>query len=293
MRVDGSLASWAAACSLMVCGCATLQELLESAPKPSLQLRDVRFQGFDLDRVDLVFDVELENPYSVVLPLMGIDAALAGSGDPFVRASIQEQTHIPAQGARIVSVPVQVAFREALSVLTSVRPGQEFDYTADLVFRVDSPTGPLELPVQHQGAIWVPMPPKLGMPRVEVRSLSMQAVELAVQMEVGNPNQVALDLRRMQASVNLGGVQVASARAVSLPSENTDGTESTRRLEPGSQTVLELPLRLSVAQVGLGLLSALRQKDLSYRLSADMQLGTPLGLWAPAVDSRGRAPLTR
>jgi LEA14-like dessication related protein len=275
-------------CCASTTGCATLQQMLESAPKPTITLRGVRFQGLTTEKVDLAFDVELQNPYQVPLPLVGLDARLASGGAPFLTAGLDAERTVPAGESLPFTVPVEVSFAETLKALSAVKLGESLPYAADLVFKVDTPTAELKLPIHHDGELWIPAPPRLQVPRVEVSELSMQQIGLELVLQFDSPNQVPLDLNALRAEVALAGVTVAQAGTVA-----EEAGTGTTRIEPGSSTTIKVPVRLSVAQVGLGLLSALRSNRMDYRVGGRIEFGTPLGTWSPRVENSGRAELFR
>ena len=53
-------------------GCAALDAL--NLQKPTARVAGVRLQDIDLSAVTMLFDVELENPYSVPLPLTNLES---------------------------------------------------------------------------------------------------------------------------------------------------------------------------------------------------------------------------
>lgn len=272
--------AWIAVAAVGLGGCATLRDWFERAPKPQLRLDAVRFEGLDLSGVDLKFDVSIENPYSVPLPIARIDAALSHDGAPFVQTGVDESTSVPAQGSEQLTFPVTLRFAETLKVLGSLRPGSSFPYAADLKFGLDAPTGPIEVPVHHEGELWIPAPPKVSVPRIRVLQANLQGVRLEARLGIESENQVPLTLEGMSAAVRLAGVPVAQAQAPERMS-----------IPPEGRTEWVVPMELSVAQVGLSLVKALGGGALEYGIEGDLTLDTPLGSLSQHFDEGGRAPL--
>jgi len=55
----------AAILSICLGGCEGVQQFLNTTPKPNASLKNVALQNFNLQTATLLFDVEVDNPYSV------------------------------------------------------------------------------------------------------------------------------------------------------------------------------------------------------------------------------------
>ena len=64
-------------------GCTTLQEVLKIR-KPSASLQGIKFENITLDSAQILFDVEVENPYPVAIPLVNVDYNLTSNAKPFL-----------------------------------------------------------------------------------------------------------------------------------------------------------------------------------------------------------------
>jgi len=51
--------------AVLLGGCQSLDDILKAAPKPTARITGAKLQGLSLEKVDLVFDVEVSNPYGV------------------------------------------------------------------------------------------------------------------------------------------------------------------------------------------------------------------------------------
>ena len=119
-------------CVLVLPGCAFLQSLLGPRPTPTVSVTGVRITDFSLTDLTLAFDVSINNPYSVPLPLVNIDYALASQAQPFLQGQAPLQGTIPAGQSKTVTLPAKVVYLELLKVLQAVRPGAIIPYHAAL-----------------------------------------------------------------------------------------------------------------------------------------------------------------
>ncbi|NJK89016.1 MAG: hypothetical protein HC923_06150 [Myxococcales bacterium] len=100
--------------------CATLSDWLGSSPRPDVRLVGADFSNITLEGVDLELAVEVENPYAVELPVVGIDVALSGLGGEFLSTSLTPDAPIPANGSRTVPVPLHIDFMKTLETLSQL-----------------------------------------------------------------------------------------------------------------------------------------------------------------------------
>ncbi|MCE9589976.1 MAG: LEA type 2 family protein [Planctomycetes bacterium] len=143
-------------------GCETFNSILESTPKPTASIKDVRFANASFTKLDLVFDVDVKNPYDVSLPLLNLDYSLTGGQQHLLTGAAPLSGSIPANGSKTVSLPASVSLAEALKFFSGVRPGGTLPYSADLKLLVDAPAlGKIPVPISRSGQVKVPNIPGL------------------------------------------------------------------------------------------------------------------------------------
>lgn len=140
-------------------GCGTLNSLMQYE-KPTANLTGVSFGDVSLDEVQLLFDVEVDNPYALALPLLNIDYDLQSDGRPLLNGKADLATTIPAKSAKVVTLPVSFKYTDLLNAIISlkdVRPGSQIPYTAKVGIGLDSPVvGNIRLPLTKEGMLDVP-----------------------------------------------------------------------------------------------------------------------------------------
>ena len=146
----------AALVSVFFVGCETMQHAL-SLTKPTARMIGLKFQDVKLDSATLLFDVEVDNPYPVALPLMNLDYGLSSGAEPFLNGNAELQTTVPAKSKKIVSLPADINYLDMLKALKGIRPGSKIPYKADLGLSVDAPAlGVMRLPLKKEGEIVLP-----------------------------------------------------------------------------------------------------------------------------------------
>ena len=141
-----------AACCLASGGCDAL-----GLAKPTASVLDADLQGLTTRAATLLFDVQVNNPYSTDLPLTDVAYLLASEGVEFLSGQADISGSIPAAASKVLEIPVEIDFIELLGMLDTIRPGETIPYTADLGLMLDTPLlGLLKLPVSRTGELKIP-----------------------------------------------------------------------------------------------------------------------------------------
>ena len=142
--------------TLFLTSCETMSQVL-NLQKPTARMAGLKFQEVKLNSATLLFDVEVDNPYPVALPLMNLDYGLSSNAEPFLNGNAELQTTIPAKSKKTVSLPANINYLDMLKALKGIRPGSKIPYKADLGLSVDAPAlGLIRLPLKKEGEIVLP-----------------------------------------------------------------------------------------------------------------------------------------
>ena len=106
----------AMAALLPAAGCSLLQ-------KPTAQITGARLGQAGLTEATMVFDVKVDNPYTVALPLANVDYALASEGQRFLAGEADVAGEIPANSSKVLNVPVRISYLELINAVKGARPG--------------------------------------------------------------------------------------------------------------------------------------------------------------------------
>ena len=150
------LACIAMAVLIMFTGCESVQQALNLS-KPTARITGLSFQDVQLNSATLLFDVEVDNPYPVALPLMNLDYDLSTGSAAFLAGRADLQTTIPAKSSKTISLPAKINYIEMLRALKNVKLGSKIPYKADVGLSVDTPAlGLLRLPLKKEGEVVIP-----------------------------------------------------------------------------------------------------------------------------------------
>lgn len=146
-------------CSLpFFSGCSVLGGMV--VPKPTLDLQGVKFGQVNFSTATLLFDVEVDNPYTVELPLLALDYSLTSQKNPLFKGQSDIATTIPPKEKKAVSLPVTVGYADVITAfenLKDVRPGSMIPYDASLSISTKAPLlGKVKIPLHTSGDLQIP-----------------------------------------------------------------------------------------------------------------------------------------
>ncbi|MCP5524399.1 MAG: LEA type 2 family protein [Verrucomicrobiales bacterium] len=265
-------------CLLILAGCSVLENLTP-ARKPSAHVTRARLDSIDLQSATLQFDVAVENPASVALPLVNVDYRLASGAASFLSGSAALQGVVPAGSNRTVTLPARVVFADLLQLAKGIKPGSVVPYTLEAGLSVDPGiAGPIRLPATWSGELPVPVPPTLELKEIRWDRLTLGEASGHLDLGLVNPNAFPFDLRSIDYQLKLGGTQVAAAslaQAVSMGASG--GTGSVR-----------IPLSFSPTRLGLAVFRMLTGSQVNYDFSGNLAVSTPFGPMTLPVGKTGQ-----
>lgn len=274
---------------LLFQGCSSLQqaEQLMNGIQPTGEVKGVKLSGLDLRGIDLLFDVEVDNPNPVAISLDGLDYDLKLLNRSFLKGQQSMGMSLAADGKSQVKLPVRMEFERLLQHYSELSNRDDVPYQLDLGLGIDVPLlGRVRLPMSYQGRLPVPKLPDVRVNRIDVQRMSLQAIDLMLELEVENPNRFALMLQRLDYQFKLNGIDVGQGAAAQSLNIDKQGKGRVR-----------LPLSLDLQKAGGGLYSALMGgRGLSYELSGmlDATGDTPLiGDIKIPLDKQGNFNLSR
>ncbi len=292
MKVERRFSGVVASCSGVLLvpilgGCQALSdlgaELFSSIDKPTASLTGVSIEDFSLQDLTMLFDVEVQNPYDVGLPLVNLDYGLASGSNELLTGAAPLSGEVPAGGSKALQLPARIEFKKVLAALGGIKPGSIVPYTANLSLNVNNPIGgePLSLPLSTTGELPIPTVPDVKLDGVRFEELTFNNASAVLDLSFLNTNDFPFDLKQLSYGLSLAGTEVAKS-SVRKPVE----------FSPGERSSLEIPISFSPKSLGLAALNLLKGSGASYSLVGDLDVDTPYGPLAMPLNSSGQTSFT-
>jgi LEA14-like dessication related protein len=260
-----------------------LWQSLSSDQKPSVEIAGVQLKNIGMQSATLQFNMAVKNPYSVALPVVGLDYNLASQGgQAFLSGKAPQQGSIPARGNKTLALPVELRYTDVLKTLQGIRLGSVVPYKAQLGLSVQSPVGgALRLPIQKEGEFPIPAMPEVKVSDVKWENLSLLKADGRVRLNCVNRNQFPLDLSKFQYALSLGDVEVARSAMNQAVHFGANGGEG----------ALEIPISFSPAEFGMAMFKLLNGDEAGYRVKGAFDVKTPFGPMSLPVEKMGRSAM--
>jgi len=251
---------------LPLLGCQTLQmgSLLGEMKKPEVVSVAPRIAGLDLEGVNLEFDVDVSNPYSVPIKSPQFRYGMDVEGAEFLKSEATSKLDLPAKGVGTVTLPVRLKYLDLWQSYASLKDKAEVAYALKgaLVF---SPLGEtIELPIEKRGNFPVLRMPKFTSMEMEPPQVSLGAANINVKTMVLNPNVFDVGLEDLGYALKIGTIDVGGLSLSTLKS-----------LQAGQSGQLNFSGRISGFQAVQQIFSGQKIGEISILPTGSLQ--TPYG----------------
>jgi LEA14-like dessication related protein len=141
-------------------GCESMSDI-QYDREPAARLEAMRFGGVELDYATLLFDVEIDNPYPVSLPIPRLRYALISDGHTFLTATALDNVSVPPNTKKVITLADEVTYARLLRALDG-EPGSTIPFKAELTLSLDAPGSEwINLHAENKGNILLPEPPEI------------------------------------------------------------------------------------------------------------------------------------
>jgi len=243
---------------LFAAGCSTVQRIM-GYQEPDVRYTDMSVEGISLEKIDLKFHFEIDNPNRVGVTLEEYAYSLLINEYDFLSGSHREQLEIASRGSGTVALPLSLSYREVYQSVSSVARADSFSYRLNTEVGVNIPVyGKAMIPVTVEGSL-----PRLRMPEVgfvgfDVNSLSFSGVDMTLTLNISNPNPMGMKLSDLNLAASIGGHDLGGIDVADIAVSSGEN--------------LTVPVRLSMGLSGIGgtLIDMLRgNRDFSYEVKGD------------------------
>jgi LEA14-like dessication related protein len=253
---------------LVFTGCAELAKHADTI-KPTARLAGARLANINFDKVDLVFDLEVENKNPITLDLAGLDYDFKVENQSLVSGVTAKAIKLKANGISPVELPVTLKFDDLKKLPGELWNKDKLAYDLQTTFNIMLPIiGNYAVPVSKQGELPVPKTPDIKIKDVKIKNLSFTSADLVAQVEVKNPNDFSMALKNFNYQLNVNQTKWGQGEI----------TQSSNIPENG-KGIIEIPVKLDLLSIGSAAAALLQKKaPLEYQLTGNATLDTGLEL---------------
>ena len=192
-----------------VTGCATVNVIR----RPEIQAVRPRVMGIDFQRVDLAFDVDVNNPYPMAIRTPEFRYGLDIEGTEFLSSEGFSKIDLPALKTGTVTLPVRLPYADLWRTFRNLADAPEVGYTLHGAVIASALGQWFEVPLKHSGTFPILRPPTLSDLKVQLSDVSLRGAKIITDAAMKNPNAFALGIRNLGYVLNIGDQQVGGLTA--------------------------------------------------------------------------------
>jgi LEA14-like dessication related protein len=254
--------------SIIIFQCAALQEMVK-IQKPTVSVSEVRLTGLNLQKIDLAFDVNIQNPNALSATLAGFDYDFQLGGSSFLTGNQDKQLTIESLGQSQVEIPVSLTFKEIYKTYQSLKNQDSTTFKLACGLMFDLPVlGKTRIPVSKSGDVPLLKIPKVNIGSLKLKKLSFSGADLLLNLELDNPNNFSFALDKLNYDFVINNKTWAKGLTQEKLSINKKG-----------KSTVTIPISLNFMQMGRTIYNIVTSNQaLNYNLKGDVDLNTSLAM---------------
>lgn len=252
-------------------GCSELLNLLKlsSIKEPTAHISNTQITGLSFTKVDLMFDVNINNPNDVAIDLAGLDYNLKINNNVLVSGNQKEPLEINAMASSSVQIPVSVNYNDLYKAIQSLSQKDKSGYSFEGGLSFNLPVlGDVRVPVSTSGEIPLLKLPKIRLSKLILKSYSWSSASLELDIAINNYAGMNLIFNNLSYGLDIAGNTWVNGAI-------TDKISVT----PNGEKNIKVPFRLNFIEMGRSLYDLVAgdaELEYSFDSSADVLLDYPL-----------------
>ena len=196
--------------------CQTIADVVQ---EPSVSLNSVDIAGISFSGVDLVVNVDVENPNRFSIPMPNIDWELSINESSFLQGTLSNDQSIERQQTVTVALPVSFTFEGLFGSFASLIALREAAY--DIALAISFPQSRIPIIAERvfdlnfSGVLPLPQLPAISLGQARVSNINFSGVELAWDINVENPNRFPIPFPSLNWNYEVNGVPLVRSNFAS------------------------------------------------------------------------------
>jgi LEA14-like dessication related protein len=232
--------------------------------EPKLSIKSVDLAGINFNGVDLIANVNVENPNSFPIPLPNINWELFIDNASLVQGIVTSSQSIQSRATTTMNIPLNLSYEGLFTTVSSLLNANETAY--NIAMGISFPIPFLESKVYNLD--FAGILPILKMPEISFQGIAAKSIgttmEFILNWEVDNKNNFALDIGEFNYDFAVNNTRWAQGRVDNPPS-----------LAGGGKTQIPLTVSISALSMVTELVSIInRGTPVSYTSTGNMSLSS-------------------
>ncbi|MEJ2542821.1 MAG: LEA type 2 family protein [Calditrichaceae bacterium] len=237
--------------------------------EPSVKISNIKMTGLTFNDVDLLFNIDINNPNSVGINLTGFDYDLQIEHNSFISGKQENGLAIKASGSEIVQLPLTLKFKDIYNTFSKLKDLDSVQYKLNTGLSFNLPVlGNVRIPVSKSGKVPALKMPSIGFNKIKMDQLKLTGAELTLQLKLDNPNTFTFVLKNMNYKFNVAGTQWINGKL-----------NQTTNISAKQENIINIPISLNFISMGQSVYNIIKgDQKLTYTLNGNAELGSSLSI---------------
>jgi len=250
---------------ISIYSCATLNTILNqmNVQKPTVEITNAKISDLSFDDLDLLFDIQINNPNTVGINLAGFDYDLLINENSFISGNQPDKLEIAANNQNTVQLPVKLKFLDIYNTFVDLKNNNNSKYQIKCGLNFNLPVlGETRIPISKSGDIPLLKFPKISFNSVKLDKINFSGADLMLQVKFKNPNAFSMLIEQMNYNFQVNGKSWMSGNANQKTSTNQNG-----------ESIIQIPVSLDFLQMGSSLFQLISGgKNLNYNFKGNLDI---------------------
>lgn len=231
--------------------------------KPNVQITNAKISKLNFDNLDLLFDIQIDNPNTVGINLAGFDYDLLINENSFISGNQSDELKIEAQKSNTIQLPVTLKFLDLYNTFNDLKNNNESKYQIKCGLNFNLPVlGEVRIPISKSGDIPLLKFPKISFNSVKLQNIGLTGANLMLEVKFQNPNAFSMLIDQMNYNFQVNGKNWLSGKATQKTLTNQNG-----------ESLIQIPVSLDFLQMGSSLYQLISGgKNLNYSLTGNLDI---------------------
>lgn len=251
--------------------CAEVLDLLSrtNVQEPDVKISNIKMTGLSFNDVDLLFNIDINNPNNVGINLAGFDYDLQIENNSFISGKQDNGMAIKANGSEIIQLPLTLKFKDIYNTFSKVKNLDSIQYELNTGLSFNLPVlGDIRIPVGKSGNIPALKLPSIGFKKLKMDQIKLSGADLTLQIKLDNPNAFAFILKNMDYKLNVAGTQWIDGKL-----------DQSMAVSAKQESIIDIPISLNFMSMGRSVYNIIKgDQNLNYTLNGNADLGSSLPL---------------
>lgn len=244
--------------------CSTLQKFAK-IQRPAISVKSVRISDFSFQKLDLAFDIDIENPNDLSISLAGFDYDFWLNEASFVKGNQKSDLIIDGLKTSTLEIPLELQFHDIYQAYQAVKDQDSLRYKMLLGVNLNLPIlGEIRIPVKHDGHVPMVKLPELRFQNLQIKKVGLTTSEILINLNLNNPNFFKFYLKNLSYDFKVAGHDWAVGKI----NRQYD-------IKAKSSTDIVIPITLDLLQMGQAVIKIIStDNNINYTFNGMLEINT-------------------